>query len=171
MVQAAIVADVTERELCERYAARIRGYGLRHLRDRAAAQDLVQHVLLAVLEAVRAGRVADPAKLDAYVLGTCRNAVHELRRGEQRRERLATAVGEVLPAGCEPAWHTPDQRRLERCLQGLEPRDRAVVVATFIEDRDAGEIAAALQLTPGNVRVIRHRALARLQACIEEASA
>lgn len=170
MVQAASVADASERELCERYAARIRGYGLRHLRDRAAAQDLVQHVLLAVLQAVRAGRVADPAKLDAYVLGTCRNAVMELRRGELRRERLAERVGEVLPAGYEPRWDTPDQRRLEHCLEGLEPRDRAVVLATFLEDRDADEIAAALQLTRGNVRVIRHRALARLQACIEGAA-
>jgi len=171
VVQASIVADESERELCERYAARIRGYGLRHLRDRAAAADLVQHVLIAVLQAVRAGRVAEPTRLDAYVLGTCRNAVLEMRRGDARRVRLAERAREGLPEGFDPKWEAPDQRRLEHCLQLLEARDRAVVLATFVEDRDADEIGAALQLTAGNVRVIRHRALARLQACVEGAHA
>ena len=41
------------------------------------------------------------------------------------------------------------------------------MLATFLEDRDADEIGKALELSPGNVRVIRHRALARLQACVE----
>jgi RNA polymerase sigma-70 factor (ECF subfamily) len=42
-----------------------------------------------------------------------------------------------------------------------------VVLATFLEDRDADEIGSTLSLTAGNVRVIRHRALARLQVCVE----
>jgi RNA polymerase sigma-70 factor (ECF subfamily) len=40
-------------------------------------------------------------------------------------------------------------------------------MATFVEDRDADEIGAAFAISAGNVRVIRHRALARLQACVE----
>jgi RNA polymerase sigma-70 factor (ECF subfamily) len=160
-----------EREICEKYAARICAYGLRHLGSRPAAQDLVQHVLLSVLEALRSGRVDDPARLDAYVLGTCRNSVMDMRRGDARRRRVAEESTAGLPVGYEPASLEVDRGRLEDCLRRLEPRDRSVVLATFVEDRDADEIGRTLNLTAGNVRVIRCRALVRLQACIEGAAA
>jgi RNA polymerase sigma-70 factor (ECF subfamily) len=156
-----------EREICQRYAHRVRAYGMVHLRDQAAAQDLVQHVLLSVLEALREGRIEDRSRLDAYVLGTCRNVVMDMRRGDARRKKLAERAAAGLPEGYEPAWTRIDRMRLEMCLQGLEPRERAVVLATFLEDRDADEIGTALALTAGNVRVIRHRALQRLQSCVE----
>lgn len=156
-----------ERELCRKYAGRIRGYGLRHLRDATAAEDLVQHVLVTLLTAVREGRAGDPARLDGWVLVTCRNSVMDMRRGDQRRRRLAAQAAAELPEGHVPEWAGVDRRRLEDCLRKLEARERSVVVATYVEDRDAEEIGQALQLTSGNVRVIRHRALARLQACVE----
>lgn len=169
MVEIASVGDESERAIWERYAGRILAYCLRHLRDAAAAEDLVQHVLLAVLQALREGRVEDRARLDAYVLGTCRNAVMDVRRGDARRRRVAEHASAGLPEGYEPQTLTVDRFRLEACLRGLDDRDRAVVFATFVEDRDADEIGRAMQLSAGNVRVIRHRALARLQACVEGA--
>jgi RNA polymerase sigma-70 factor (ECF subfamily) len=171
VLEPGLVASETERAICEKYAGRVRAYGLRHLRDAAAAEDLVQHVLLAVLQSVREGRVEDPARFDAYVLGTWRNAVMDMRRGDARQRRLAERAAAGLPEGYEPQTLTVDRMRLEMCLQGLEPRDRAVVLATFVEDRDADEIGAAMKLSPGHVRVIRHRALARLQACVEGGAA
>jgi RNA polymerase sigma-70 factor (ECF subfamily) len=156
-----------ERAICERFAGRIHAYGLRHLRDRPAAQDLVQHVLLSVLQALRAGRVEEPTRLDAYVLGTCRNAVMDMRRGDARQRRVAQESAAGLPEGYEPSLHQVDRTRLEDCLRRLEARERAVVLATFLEDRDADEIGRTLSLSPGNVRVIRHRALAHLQGCVE----
>lgn len=162
--------QVDERRICQRYAGRIRAYGLRHLRDEERARELVQHVLLAVIEGLRAGRVKDTERLDPYVFGTCRNAVMDMRRGESRQRRIAERAARELPVGYEPAWPRVDRVRLEQCLQALEPRDRAIVLATFIEDRDAEEIGSTFRLTAGNVRVIRHRAVARLQACVEGAA-
>lgn len=153
-----------ERELCETYAPRVRAFGIRHLRDAAAVDDLVQHVLLAVLTAQREGRIEDPSKLGAYVLGTARYAVMDLRRGEARRRRVAERA--ALPEGYVPSYPGVERLRLEHCLGELEPRDRAVVLASFLDDRDADEIGAAMQLTAGNVRVIRHRALAKLHDCV-----
>jgi RNA polymerase sigma-70 factor, ECF subfamily len=46
-----------EAELFRRMAPRIRLYGLRHLRDEHAADDLTQQVLITTLEALRAGRL------------------------------------------------------------------------------------------------------------------
>jgi RNA polymerase sigma-70 factor (ECF subfamily) len=156
-----------ERGICEKYAPRIRAYGFRHLRDAAAAEDLVQLVLLAVLQSLREGRVEDRGRLDAYVLGTCRNAVMEIRRGDARRRKIAERAAAELPEGYEPETLAVDRFKLEHCLRALDPRDRAIVLATFLEDRDADEIGDAMKLSAGNVRVIRHRALARLHACVE----
>lgn len=52
--------QAAEAELFHRMAPRIRLYGLRHLRDSQAADDLVQQVLIGVLEALRAGRMRKP---------------------------------------------------------------------------------------------------------------
>ena len=69
-----------EAELCRRMGPRIRLYGIRHLRSPSAADDLVQHVLLKVLEALRTARLRESDKLSHFVLGTCRMTVLDLRQ-------------------------------------------------------------------------------------------
>jgi RNA polymerase sigma-70 factor (ECF subfamily) len=160
-----VTAD-EECELCRRYEGRIRGYGLRHLRDAAAAEDLVQHVLLVVLQAVRDGRVEEPERIGAYILGTCRYAVRDMQRGAARQRKIAEQQAAVLPDGYEPHWSGFNRKRLEHCLFELEERARAIVLATFAYEHDSDEIGRAFELSAGNVRVIRHRALAKLQACL-----
>jgi RNA polymerase sigma-70 factor (ECF subfamily) len=156
----------TEEGLCRTYAGRIRGYGLRHLRDPAAAEDLVQHVLLVVLQAAREGKIENPEQLGAYVLGTCRYAVRDMQRGAARQRKIAKENAAVLPDGYEPNWSRVHRERLEHCLRALDERARAIVLATFAYEHDADEIGRELELSPGNVRVIRHRALAKLQDCV-----
>ena len=52
------------------------------------------------------------------------------------------------------------------CLRALTERDRLVVLLTFYAEREAPRIAEDLGVTPGAVRVIRHRAMARLRGCV-----
>jgi RNA polymerase sigma-70 factor, ECF subfamily len=93
-----------ERSICQRYSNRIRSYGLCHLRDGAAAEDLVQQVLLVVLQALRAGRVKAVDNLDTYVFGTCRNMVMDMRRGNARQRRIADAAATALPDSYVLPW-------------------------------------------------------------------
>ena len=165
LVARAPAEPACEAELCRRFAPRIRRYGLRHLRDEAAAADLVQSVLVILLEGLRAGRLRDPSRLGSFVLGTCRLVVLDLRRGERRRHALLETYGEDLaPSPAVPA--EPDRARLGACLEGLNERERTVVALTFYAGKEAAEIAGAIGMTLGNVRVVRHRALARLQSCL-----
>jgi RNA polymerase sigma factor (sigma-70 family) len=62
-----------------------------------------------------------------------------------------------------------DRDRLADCLGRLSARDRAIVALTFYAERSADQIARELGTTSGNVRVLRHRALSRLQDCLEGA--
>lgn len=158
-----------EGELCRRLAPRIRRYGLRHLRDEHAAQDLTQQVLIMTIEALRAGRLREPEKLVPFVLGTCRMTVLDLRRGAQRRARLLERFGpELLPAPAPPPqW---DQGLLARCVEALKERERSVVVLTFYDEKAGAEVARFLGVSESNVRVIRHRAIRQLRTCMQAAS-
>jgi RNA polymerase sigma-70 factor (ECF subfamily) len=159
-----------ETELFRRMAPRIRLYGLRHLRDAHAADDLTQQVMLTMLGALRAGRLREHQKLTSFVLGTCRMTVLDLRRGAQRKQRLIEHFGAELPSSVEPSLpHIDlDRDRLARCVRGLKERERTVVVMTFYDERAGADVAGFLGVSEANVRVIRHRAIRQLRECMEE---
>ena len=62
-----------------------------------------------------------------------------------------------------------DTGRLKLCLAALPERERAVLLMTFYDDRPADAVATELELSAGNVRVIRHRGLERLRVCMTSA--
>jgi len=154
-----------EAELCRRLAPRVRLYGLRHLRDEAAAADLMQQVILMTLERLRAGALREPERLASFVFGMCRVVVLDLRRGTARRERLLETYGDaLLPVETPPP--DPDHRRLAHCLERLPERERTILMMSFYDDMPAEALARELSLSPANVRVIRHRGLERLRGCV-----
>ncbi len=159
-------ASDAEAELYTRLAPRVRLYGLRHLRDEQSAADLTQQVLLMTIERLRGGKIREPERLASFVLGMCRMVVLDLKRGGRRRERVLGQFADDLPragAGDQPRL---DTERLTTCLERLGERERSVLVLTFHAERTALEVAEELGLTAANVRVIRHRALARLRLCM-----
>ena len=157
-----------EAELFRRMAPRIRLYGLRHLRDEHAADDLTQQVLLTTLAAIREGRLREADKLVSFVLGTCRMMVLDLRRNTQRRERLLRDYGEDVPMPSVTAAPRLDHDALAGCVQKLPERERTVVVMTFFDEQTCVDISQFLGLSEANVRVIRHRAIHQLRDCMED---
>jgi RNA polymerase sigma-70 factor, ECF subfamily len=154
-----------EAEMCRRMGPRIRLYGLRHLRSAAAADDLVQQVLLKILEALRTARLREAERLVQFVLGTCRMTVLDLRRNSRRREELlARFGGDLVPD--PPPMPSLDDSQLVRCVQALKERERSVVVMTFYDEQTAAETAGFLGISEANVRVIRHRAIQQLRTCM-----
>ncbi len=155
-----------ETELFRRMAPRIRLYGLRHLRDAHAADDLTQQVLITTLETLRAGRLREPGKLASFVLGTCRMTVLDLRRGAQRKERLLEQFGADLIAPAPTPGPHVDHEQLARCVQNLKERERAVVIMTFYDEQTSADVSSFLGVSEANVRVIRHRAIHQLRGCM-----
>jgi RNA polymerase sigma-70 factor (ECF subfamily) len=146
-------------------APRIRLYGLRHLRSPAAADDLVQQVLLETLETVRAGRLRESDRLAHFVLGTCRVTVMDARRSSRRHADLLEQFGTMLVPD-EPRIPEMDGDRLGRCVQALNERARSVVVMTFYDEHSAADTSRSLGLSEANIRVIRHRAIKQLRVCM-----
>jgi RNA polymerase sigma-70 factor (ECF subfamily) len=155
-----------EAELFRRMAPRIKLYGLRHLRDEHASEDLTQQVLITTIEALRVGRLRDPEKLASFVLGTCRMTVLNLRRGAQRQARLLEKFGADLGEPVQLPMPQFDHDQLARCVQNLKERERVVVVMTFYDERTGADVAGFLGVSEANVRVIRHRAIHQLRECM-----
>jgi len=57
-------------------------------------------------------------------------------------------------------------RHLDRALSALPPRQRKVVTMRDVCGRDAEEVCAALNISPGNQRVLLHRARTGLRAAL-----
>jgi RNA polymerase sigma-70 factor, ECF subfamily len=160
-------ASAAEAELYRRFAPRVRLFGLKHLRDEAAAQDLAQQVLLMTIERLRAGEVQDAEQIGSFILGASRLSCGGIRRTERRRVDLHARFD--VPAVTDDPNET-DLFALEavaRCLAGVGPRERAILVQTYYAEKSAPEIAAALGMTAGAVRVARHRALESMRQCVE----
>lgn len=122
-----------------------------------------------MIERLRAGALREPGKLASFVFGICRMVLLELRRGQARRDRLLETYGEALLPP-EPPPPDLDHERLAHCLARLPERERTVLLLTFYDDMTAEMLARELDLTPANVRVIRHRGLERLRACVTGAT-
>ena len=84
--------------------------------------------------------------------------------GWRRGGPLAPKAWARVPAAAPEPWF--DLERVAGCMEKLPQRERAVLLMTFYEDKPADEVGAELGLSPGNVRVIRHRGLARLRECV-----
>jgi len=164
-----------ESALCRRFEAAVCLFARRRLRTQEAVDEFTQDVMLLLIEALRAGRVEDPARLGGFVLGICRNVALDRVRQKERREALWALYGAQLAAPPAPA--PGDQMsgdvsyeviHLEDCLSQLPQRSRDVVRLAYAEARSAEEIAGALGTTAVNARVMRHRALQALRSCMSK---
>lgn len=160
--------QAAEKVFCGRWGARVHRYAQRHLRDPQVAPDVAQQVLLVVIEAMRKGHISQPERLGSFVLSTCRHLVWDENRAESRRAR-ARARAELEPAEglVQVTLDVIDRLRLEMCVRGLPAREQSVILLSYCEDWSAEKIAESLGTSAGNVRVLRHRALARLTTCLE----
>lgn len=168
-LDANLAAFPGEDEACRELAPRLRAIALRHLKDRSAADDIVQDVLASVVLALRERRIERPELVGPYALSACRRRIADAHRAEARRTALRVELGGV---GTVPSAAAPTEERrldLERFVLAMSPlsgRERQILNETFSAERSAEEIARGIGTTPGHVRVLRHRALAKVRAAL-----
>jgi RNA polymerase sigma-70 factor (ECF subfamily) len=159
-----------ESAVCARFAAAVRLFARRRLRAHDAVEEFAQDVMLALVEALRAGSVEDPQRLGGFVLGICRNLAKDRVRQSERREELWQRHGVTLEslAVAPPEHASYELMHLEDCLSQLPRRSRDLVRLSWMEARDADDIATHLGTTAVNVRVMRHRTLHTLRECMSK---
>ena len=161
------------------------------LRDREAAEDVVQETLLAALQSQDA--FAGKSSVKTWVTGILRHKVVDAIRKKTREPSLTTStmVAEAdiddLDVFFNPddrdhwatkpsEWRNPERDfeqqeflgTLERCLEKLPPNAARVFILREVMDMETAEICQELKITPTNLWVILYRARMLLRQCLEQ---
>jgi RNA polymerase sigma-70 factor (ECF subfamily) len=177
-------------EIVMRYSPLMRRIALGYVRSPAVADEVVQEAWLGVLTGL--GRFEGRASLKTWIL---RIVINQARTRAAREARslpfsaLAREEEDDGPAvdpsrfGPDGGWKSlpddwrtlPEERLLaaetlavvHKAADALPPRQREVFLLRDVEGWEPAEVAAALELSAGNERVLLHRARAKVRAALE----
>jgi len=144
--------------LYERYLGRVYRYCYSRLGSREAAEDATGEVfmrVLANLDRFRAGVFA------AWLYTIARNVVTDYQRRRHPVEPLENADG--IPASLAEAPGSEGERAVLLAALAELPDEQRTVLELQFAGWSGDEIAAVLGKSPSATRMIRHRAIQRLQ--------
>ena len=160
----------SENELARLFHPHLLAMAASRLNDRETAREIAQEAILGVLSALRVGRLREPEKLPAFVVGTGRNLINNsLRQKIQRPEPVTLGFEEGAIPDPDPEASESSLEKEERrdvvfdAIQGLKPVDKRILYLTLAEGLKPQEIALELGLKPENIRLRKSRALKRVR--------
>ena len=157
-------------QLFGRYGGRHLAYAKRSLQP-ADAENAVQDAWLDLLR--KRADLPDTDDLAAFLHGFVRVAVLRALRPRVLAEPLPdempaeTADGHELEPVVRAVERDRDLRRLDEAVADLDPLAQEVILLS-LEGMKPAAIAEKLELTPGHVRVLKHRVKARLARVLGE---
>jgi RNA polymerase sigma-70 factor (ECF subfamily) len=156
-------------DLYQATSARIFGVIHRMLHDRGEAEDILQDVYVA---AWRRADTFDPARGSAltWLITLGRNRTIDRMR-QHREEPLDEDMPEIedeAPTPAAVAELSEERKRLERCLQQLEPKQSGVVREAFFTGVTYSELAERLSVPLGTMKSWIRRSLMQLKTCLEQ---
>lgn len=144
------------RRLLETLLPEIRKFAVRRLRDLAAAEDVVQNVLLSLHRARHTYRPERP--FEPWFWAIARNALIDAQRSRRVRETREVALEEAIDSAvAEPPRSLGISAELRRALESIPPAQRQAVELVQIEGLSVSEAAARAGTTPGALKVRAHR--------------
>ncbi|OGD33855.1 MAG: hypothetical protein A2V45_14620 [Candidatus Aminicenantes bacterium RBG_19FT_COMBO_58_17] len=162
--------SASEDELARLFHPHLLAMAASRLNDRETAREIAQEAILGVLSALRVGRLREPEKLPAFVVGTGRNLINNsLRQKIQRPEPVTLGFEEGAIPDPDPEASESSLEKEERrdvvfdAIQGLKPVDKRILYLTLAEGLKPQEIALELGLKPENIRLRKSRALKRVR--------
>lgn len=174
----AVAACAGEQAATDELMAAVHQLALRYARGKLgrfsaaadAAADVAQEVCVAVLTALP--RYTDRgAPFEAFVYRIASHKVADAQRGIMRGPTPTDEVPDAahdVPGPEEIALDGDRATRVWALLERLSPQHREILTLRVAVGLTAEETAAALQMSPGAVRVAQHRALGRLRTLVGE---
>lgn len=146
------------------------------LRTPEAVEDVKQETLFRALSIVRSdGGVRHAERLGALVNSICNNVLMEQYRKSDRIEGWDRAAAERLAETRPDAFALmvdADTKAIVRGVLGdLKERDRYLLRAVFLEEREKDEICREMGVEREYLRVLLHRAKAAFRARYDQRSA
>lgn len=156
----------------EQVVTAVVGAEMRRGHQAADRDDVVQEVF--ALAWLRLGGLRDRERFRPWLLQIARRMVIDHARWHERRpvldgddERALGRLGDRAAGPEELAELADLARRLRRGLAGMTERDAAAILLAAHLGLGPREIGDALGITPGNAKVVLHRARARLRSLLD----
>ncbi|MCH8920257.1 MAG: sigma-70 family RNA polymerase sigma factor [Chloroflexi bacterium] len=171
IVDAAIAGDEAAlAELYNLYFPRVYRYILARMGNPFDAEDLTEEVFLRVLDAI--GRFQwREAPFSAWLFRIAHNAVISHRRKEGARGR-SSPLSEALPVDSQgPEEMVANRLALNEVMKAadtLPEAQRRVIGYRFAAGLTVAETARAMGKGEGNVKVIQHKAIAKLREMLTQ---
>ncbi len=159
------------RALYDQEARWLLGVALRILRNRAAAEDVLQDAFLQIWKSAGSYQ-ASLGSARGWIFTVVRNrALNEARRAGRQQDMDDADVAVLLDAAQLDAAQDggrlrADAESLERCLQALDEAKRQCIVHAFVDGFTHAQIAERLVTPVGTVKSWIRRGLASLKGCL-----
>lgn len=151
----------SETALYEKYSATVYYLALRESKSPQDAEDARAETFLRVLQAIRGGQLRSAASLAAFIFGVTRNVLREFHaRRSHAGEAVAPAERELAGPSQERLFLDREvERAIQKTIEKLKPREKAVLRMCFFEELPTEEIARRVNIAPERVRLVKSRAL------------
>lgn len=128
-----------------------------------AIEDVRQETFARVLAGLsKPGALRQPESLGAFVNTVCNNVLFEHYRSSSRSQSLDEEDSSRLPATGADALSIAAagqiKLKVREILLGLAPRDRSLLQAVFLDERDRDEVCKEFGVDREYLRVLLHRA-------------
>ncbi len=134
--------------------------------------DVSQETFLRVFKAVRKeDAIREPDRLGAFVNSICDNVLREKQRNSFRDQPVEDCHFEIQDKKVDLEGMLDAKRlkeRIRQILRQMPKRDRDVLQAIFLEEKEKDEVCREFDVDRGYLRVIVHRAKDRFRSLYEQ---
>jgi RNA polymerase sigma-70 factor (ECF subfamily) len=134
----------------------------RRLHSTAALEDVQQETFARVLWVLTEGRIQQPERLGAFVHSVCGNVLREHCRSAWREvatdDGFVDDIADPALGACDAIATRQMQAEVREVLDELSERDRRLMKALFLEERDKDEVCRDFGVDREHLRVLIHRA-------------
>jgi RNA polymerase sigma-70 factor (ECF subfamily) len=127
-----------------------------------AVEDIKQETFVRVLRALRSETgIREPERIGAFVNSVCNNVLMEFYRSSSRTEQADDNAAEPPDRTIDLEGFLVTQQtcqHVRRVLQQLPAKDKRLLRALFLEDKDKDEICREFGVDRDYFRVLLHRA-------------
>ena len=156
------------KELYQRVAPKLFAILLRILRNRAAAEDVLQEVFLRIWQNAQSfSAEAGPAM--GWLISIARNRAIDVMRSKNPAEPVADADA-LLERFAEPIDREAQMTNiaaLRHCLGTIEEPARGAILLAYYDGYSREELARRFDKEVNTIKTWLHRGLARLKSCLE----
>ena len=170
----ALQDDTALKTLYERTSSQLFGLALRIVRQRDAAEDVLQEAFMSIWRGATNYRASLSPPMAWLGLVVRSRALDALRKRTSDRADLMNDLDDEMsqtlegdsPNPMDMADASEQAFALHQCLGKLDHKQREVVSLAYLRDQSHGELAEQLQLPLGTVKTWIRRGLEQLRTCM-----